>query len=466
MNQSPWRANREGLFEYYVVVPHASEARLLLFSSEDAWTLPRIVSTYEDFRSAGHLNEAMKSQFGLDTLVARCMSHHSSADGERQYRVYALENRSSDTEPPDGGRWVGREELAGLALDMPEHRDHLEMWFAERVDGLSPTLRAPWAIHGWFDSAIEWIESSLEQSGIAPAGPIEQVRAWALSCLMRLDTDAGYVYFKAVPPFMAQEASITRAMSQRYPEQVPPPIAIEGAQGWTLMRDFGGKWLGYVDDIEAWENAVRAFSEIQLEQVEAAGSWVSRGYPDRGLGRMVDLIDPLFAGASSMLSGRAGGLTEDEVSELQGLSMRLKLTCANLASYKVPQTLIHGDLGGNIIAKDDGFIYFDWTDVCVSHPFFDTTTLVDVVFDEMSLFHDVPDARDRLRDAFLEPWIRFEPMERLLEAYEVARPLGVLHQAMSYMWILSNIAEDARWELEGGLVTWLRNLLKVYSSSS
>jgi hypothetical protein len=27
------------------------------------------------------------------------------------------------------------------------------------------------------------------------------------------------------------------------------------------------------------------------------------------------------------------------------------------------------------------------------------------------------------------------------------------------MWILMNLAEDARWELESGLLTWLRNLL-------
>ena len=102
--------------------------------------------------------------------------------------------------------------------------------------------------------------------------------------------------------------------------------------------------------------------------------------------------------------------------------------------------------------------------MCISHPFFDTTTLVDVVFDEMNLFEDVPDALNRLRDAYLEPWTKYQSMERLVEAYEVARPLGVLHQAMSYMWILNNIAEDARWELESGLVIWLRNLLKIYSS--
>ncbi|MCI0822871.1 MAG: hypothetical protein J4N34_05520, partial [Chloroflexi bacterium] len=67
----------------------------------------------------------------------------------------------------------------------------------------------------------------------------------------------------------------------------------------------------------------------------------------------------------------------------------------------------------------------------------------------------------RLRDAYLKPWSQHQPMERLIQAYEAARPLGALHQAMSYMWILNNIAEDARWQLEGGLRQWLKIVLTL-----
>ena len=49
----------------------------------------------------------------------------------------------------------------------------------------------------------------------------------------------------------------------------------------------------------------------------------------------------------------------------------------------------------------------------------------------------------------------------LVHAFELSTSLGALHQAMSYMWILMNVAEDARWELEHGLVTWLRRLLQL-----
>lgn len=178
---------------------------------------------------------------------------------------------------------------------------------------------------------------------------------------------------------------------------------------------------------------------------------------------MVELIDPLITVSTRMLSGRPDGLSDDECQALHGLGMRLKFMCARLADFNIPHSLVHGDLGGNILLKDGGdFVFFDWTDVCVSHPFFDMTTMAHTVFDD-SPFQGDEDIAERLRDAYLKPWIRHQAgaasEERLLQAYEVARPLGALHQAMSYMWILMNVAEDARWELEGGLRQWLKTLL-------
>ena len=88
---------------------------------------------------------------------------------------------------------------------------------------------------------------------------------------------------------------------------------------------------------------------------------------------------------------------------------------------------------------------------------FELTTIIDTVFDDSA-------CRTKLmcaRSCGMPTWShgRRTTMERLVEAFEVSRPLGALHQAMSYMWILMNVAEDARWELERGLVMWLRHLL-------
>ena len=247
-------------------------------------------------------------------------------------------------------------------------------------------------------------------------------------------------------------------ISRRYPKLVPAPLAVDTDRGWLLMPDFGGTPLVRIPDIHHWENALGVFARMQVEQVNQLDHWQTLGIPDRRLRRMVELTDPLIALSSQLLAGGETGFSPAEIEALRALSMKLKLLCAKLASYEIPQTLVHSDLGGNILVNGDQYIVFDWTDVCISHPFFEMTTIIDTVFDA-SVLHNRTDIRARLRDAYLEPWTVHASMERLIEAFELTKSLGTLHQAMSYMWILMNVAEDARWELENGLMIWLRHLL-------
>jgi hypothetical protein len=436
----------------------ASRASVLLVPDGNGWTLPRFTPDITDFRRVRHINDYVRDQYGLESMVQRCVAHHHDPDSGLQFRVYALESRSSAPPLQDGGQWVSTEELDRVQIAIPEHRKFIRSWRQEIATETVPALRAPWAKAGWVDEAGGWIQVQLEQLHIQVLGPMVQERSWALSCIMRIETSIGAVYFKAVPPFMTQESVVMREIASQYPALVPPPLATDTGRGWMLMPDFGGELLIRMPDISHWEAALRRCARMQVEQADHVDEWLARGVPDRRLNRMVQLTDPLMTIASQLLSGGPLGLSAREIEGLHALPMQMKLLCAKLASYAIPHTLVHGDLGGNILVNGDRYIFFDWTDVCIAHPFFEMTTLIDTVFDESLLRHET-DVRTRLRDAYLEAWTRYEAKERLVEAFELTKALGALHQAMSYMWILMNLAEDARWELESGLLTWLRNLL-------
>lgn len=277
---------------------------------------------------------------------------------------------------------------------------------------------------------------------------------------MKVGADKSKLYFKATPPFMAHEGRVMQAVAEEYPHLLPPPLAVDPKRGWLLMSDYGNDLLHECPDISRWEGALSQFSQFQVKQVERARRWLSLNIPDRRLGRMVEMIDPLIASCERMLSGGPNGLSESEATNLRSLSMQLKLMCARLAQFGVPHTLVHGDLGGNILIRDNGYIFFDWTDACISHPFFEMATISAAYFDE-SVLTDNSDADIRLRDAYIEPWTAYRPTAVLIEAFEASRPLGALHQAMTYMWILTNISVDARPELEGGLLHWVRLLLRL-----
>ena len=117
--------------------------------------------------------------------------------------------------------------------------------------------------------------------------------------------------------------------------------------------------------------------------------------------------------------------------------------------------LVHGDLHtGNVAVRDGHHTIFDWTDACVAHPFFDLVTILG----SARRFPDIPDARMRMRDAYLSQWTAYAPMDRLREAADLAETLGALHQAVSYRHIVANLERKS--ELEENLQDWLREVVE------
>jgi hypothetical protein len=71
-----------------------------------------------------------------------------------------------------------------------------------------------------------------------------------------------------------------------------------------------------------------------------------------------------------------------------------------------------------------------------------------------------PHVEARLRDTYLAAWAAYEPAERLLEAWRLAKPLCALHQAISYQYIIAALEEISKPELASDLPYWLRKLVQ------
>ena len=146
-------------------------------------------------------------------------------------------------------------------------------------------------------------------------------------------------------------------------------------------------------------------------------------------------IDPLLGDADAVHR-----LTADEVAELRRLAPELKEACRRLAACGVPYALVHGDLHpGNVARLKGELAYFDWTDACIAHPFFDLQSL-QWQRDEAT--------RAALLAAYLGAWEGVESLERLREAADLAAIVTPLHHAVSYQQILANLEPAARPELD------------------
>ena len=112
-----------------------------------------------------------------------------------------------------------------------------------------------------------------------------------------------------------------------------------------------------------------------------------------------------LAGKGAIVTGAAHGIG--------------RAICAELARYAVPSTLVHGDLHlGNVARLAGRYLFFDWTDGCVAHPFFDTISIF-----QTKQARD-PGVQARLRDSYLGVWAGYESIERLREAWTLAKPLS------------------------------------------
>ena len=99
-------------------------------------------------------------------------------------------------------------------------------------------------------------------------------------------------------------------------------------------------------------------------------------------------------------------------------------------------------------------MFIDWSDCSVSHPFFSLYFLSDT---DIRL-PDVPNVRERLRDAYLQLWTAYEPLPRLIEAYDLAMKLAPLHHALIYQrHILPSMQNQ--WEMNNMIPFYLRRLI-------
>jgi len=454
--------HRARQLDYYTIIPHPTKLQILMLLNEDRWSLPHLVPTRDRFFAAvNDVNQAIQHQLGLTVTVLRCVEYKYNPEA-RTMAIYATENHDPTWTPSDGARWIEHRELNDLALAMPEQRAVLETWFAEAERGHIPDQRRPWARTGWFDTTVDWINAQLDRFSLAITGPIAQVRAWGISCVLRADTTAGPVYFRAVPAKSAHEPLLLQVLAERYPAHFPGVLAIDAARHWVLMREVKGRPLLQVSDIKHWEEAIRGLAQIQIDFAKQTDSLLSWKCPDRRLDKLAAQIDPLFADKAALQRGQLGGLSEDEISLLRALAPELKAMCAQLASYNIPHTLEHGDFHpSNIQVTDESHVYFDWGESSVAHPFFSLGSF------EYYLEYVLPDMRDmrtRLRDVYLEPWTAYEPMERLLEAFELGRPLSALHTAFTVYRIISSLEAAAKWEMEieSSLAFSLKMLLQLY----
>jgi len=434
---------------YGILIDPATSRVLMLEENPGIWNLPHV--HLADRRMwlpyVGDAVNGLRTVLSADITALRNVHNAYSEDRQHVDLIYDLENHTPAWTPPTGSRWVSRADLADLHLDRPEFRPSIDNELREVEAGYIPELRPPWACRGWFETASTWMREQLRAQGYTITAPIVQVKSWGISSILSAETTRGRIYFKVstMLPLFGNEPAVLNALASYFPDEVPAPIAIEPERRWMLMEDFGPKLTTELG-LEAWETTARRFARLQIQSVPHVDALRQLGCLDRRPMVLETQIDPLLYDERVL-----GSMPADEVEQVRALAPRLKAMCSELASYNIPYTLNHGDLhSGNITQRELRF--YDWTDACISHPFLDLATLVDGDDSNQS------ERRAGITQAYLNEWTAFEPYDRLSALWQIAEPLGALHQAVSYQHIVNILEPTSRQELLGGAIHWLRRV--------
>ena len=454
-DQLPEGESRERMRTVYtLIIPDPGRTKLLAVRRAQQWALPELTFAQRSFwQVVSQINTAVRDQFGLEVTTLRCRSIMPTAGGHEMQLVYELELRGSSESLAVEGRWIGPDAVDELP---PTQRPLLTQWRAEAGAG-QPTSRVPWYRPGWRDKMLSWISTTLEQDGRSLTGPVEQVRAWERSALWRAPTDHGFVYFKAVPPIFGHEPVLTAQLAERFPACIPQVLALDADRGWLLMGDAGTQSLISHPEIERWEAALRAYARMQIELSRHTNKLRTAGVPHRGPAWLRAGLRQLHVNSDS-LGGAAAGLKPDEIAALRQLEPELQAACVRWEQSGLPLSLEHGDFSAWQVQLDDGSNRFlDWSDSSIAPPFF---SMLGVFRDVPAQILAVPDARGRLRDAYLEGWAELVSPDTAREAFDIAQRLAPLHHALIYaVDILPSM--EQRWELAPMAPFYLRMLLNM-----
>lgn len=297
-------------------------------------------------------------------------------------------------------------------------------------NGRFPTPPLPWEQPEWLQTSEPWIQQQLRINGRSAVGSAEFIHQSPDSCVMRIPTTAGFVYLKAVPAAYAHEPLLTQTLAQQFPNYLPTVLAVEAEKRWLLMAEMPGTPLYLTFDAGQWQMALQTFADIQLHYTTHTADLLALGCFDRRLDRLMVRFQSFLLAMPDWFRGQIGRILEpNALSHLGNLTHQLETLTHQIAIYKLPATIDHGDFHpNNIYITPKTCIFFDWADGAVSHPFFSPAALFGYVA------YTLPDMNPQLldlRQAYLRPWTGYHPLSILAELFEKIQPLATLHYALN-----------------------------------
>jgi UDP-N-acetylmuramyl pentapeptide synthase/poly-gamma-glutamate capsule biosynthesis protein CapA/YwtB (metallophosphatase superfamily) len=305
----------------------------------------------------------------------------------------------------------------------------------------------------WGLEARPWVIEALTRAGYVPvSGDPEIVRDSLWVLVIRIDTDRGAVFFKALGAHNRFEAALLDYLAGQGVGCVTPPLALSADRGWTLLPDCG-KALGSFPDRQFRRTqhmeALSALAEIQILTAGDIERLLTIGIPDRRLPGLPNQLEHLLS-APELVSS----LTADERRQALDCLPLFRDCCETLASKPFSAALDHGDFHPeNIRILNGKPVLFDWDSACLTHPFCSLLLSYDV--------EHLDDAEDLVRNkplgkAYLAPWAKRMGCSPDDLTGSLHAAIWLAHAIRALFWV----ALSSQGRMDSRVAKWIRLWLK------
>jgi hypothetical protein len=319
-----------------------------------------------------------------------------------------------------------------------------------------------WARPDWEGQAHEWIRVELARLGIRTRGAIKELHVRPWSTVLQVPTVVGSIYFKANVPVLAHEPALTRTLARWRPDCVPQVLASDAARGWLLMADGGTPLRSLIRadcDLDHWRAVLPLYAGLQMEMAAHTAEILAVGAFDRRLARLPRLLEQLLDDTGALRVGRRDGLSPREHRQLRELRPAFEADCVALAAFGIPETLQHDDFhDGNILVAQGRYVFFDWAESAVAHPFFTLVVTLRSIAYSLGMGEEDAGLRE-LRDIYLEAWTRYGSRADLRAAFVLADRAGRVNRALTWYRVVAGMGEAAQEEYGEAVPGWLREYL-------
>lgn len=286
--------------------------------------------------------------------------------------------------------------------------------------GLDPE---PFSRLGWFDRITHWINGCIHSSG-SRVRDFAQFNGCETFSLVKFETNAEPVWFKAVGEPNLREFSITQRLSQLFPDYLPKVMACDPlVHGW-LMADAGAVSLNDNQDPSAWHGTLRSLAQLQIDSMDKTDELLKAGCRDLRLPTLLQLVDPFLDTMADLMLQQPKLpppiLTRQDLS---ALSVTLKYALHWLSDLQIPNTLGHRDFNpGNIFIGPERCKFIDWAEAFVGPPFL---TFEYFIAHLKNMPSRAIEHKRSLREAYTLPWLKFISSRSVASALSLSPLIGV-----------------------------------------